>query len=42
MLTELDFIFARAKLSFKLNACAQRLKTEGYGVNLKRARHPSF
>ena len=40
MLTELDFIFARAKLSFKLNACAPHFKTEGYGVNLKRARHP--
>lgn len=39
-LTALDFIFARAKLSFKLNACAPHFKAEGYGVALKRARHP--
>lgn len=34
-----DFIFARAKLSFQLNACAPQL-TEEYRVNLQRARHP--
>nr|WP_300128172.1 endonuclease MutS2 [uncultured Butyricicoccus sp.] len=34
-----DFIFARAKLSFRLNGCAPKL-TEGYAVNLHRARHP--
>ena len=39
-LTTLDFIFARAKLSFKLNAAAPSLREEGYGVTLKRARHP--
>ncbi len=39
-LTVLDFIFARAKLSFKLNASAPHFKAEGYGVDLKRARHP--
>lgn len=40
MLTELDFIFARAKLSYQLNACAPILKTEGKGIKLERARHP--
>lgn len=40
MLTALDFIFARAKLSYKLNACAPVLKQEGRGVKLERARHP--
>lgn len=34
-----DFIFARAKLSFQLNACEPQL-TEQYRVNLQRARHP--
>ena len=34
-----DFIFARAKLSFQLNACEPHL-TEDYAVNLHRARHP--
>lgn len=34
-----DFIFARAKLSFQLNACAPVVR-EGYAVSLKRARHP--
>lgn len=34
-----DFIFARAKLSFQLNASEPRL-TEQYRVNLQRARHP--
>ncbi|WP_087065399.1 endonuclease MutS2 [Intestinibacillus massiliensis] len=40
MLTALDFIFARAKLSYKLNACAPILQPEGQGVRLVRARHP--
>jgi len=39
-LTTLDFIFARAKLSFQMNASAPHFRTEGYGVDLKRARHP--
>ena len=34
-----DFIFARAKLSFQLNACEPKL-AEGYAVDLHRARHP--
>lgn len=34
-----DFIFARAKLSFQLNACEPKL-AEGYTVDLHRARHP--
>lgn len=34
-----DFIFARAKLSFQLNACEPQL-IEQYQVNLQRARHP--
>ena len=38
-LTTFDFIFARARLSFKLNACEPHL-VEGYAVSLKRARHP--
>ena len=39
-LITLDFIFARAKLSFKMNATSPSFKKDGYGVNLKRARHP--
>lgn len=39
-LVELDFIFARAKLSFKMNAAPPILKENGNSVNLKRARHP--
>ena len=39
-LTVLDFIFARAKLSFQMNAAAPHFRAEGYGVDLKRARHP--
>lgn len=39
-LITLDFIFARAKLSFKMNATSPNFKKDGYGVNLKRARHP--
>lgn len=38
-LTTFDFIFARAKLSFQLNACEPQL-TDGYAVSLRRARHP--
>ena len=38
-LTTFDFIVARARLSFKLNACEPHL-VEGYAVSLKRARHP--
>lgn len=34
-----DFIFARAKLSFQLNA-SEPLLTDRYRVNLQRARHP--
>ncbi len=34
-----DFIFARAKLSFQLNASEPQL-TDRYRVNLQRARHP--
>lgn len=34
-----DFIFARAKLSFQLNASEPQL-TDQYRVNLQRARHP--
>ncbi len=34
-----DFIFARAKLSFALNACEPQL-VEDYRVSLQRARHP--
>lgn len=40
LLVDLDFIFARAKLSFRMNADAPNFKQDGYGVNLKRARHP--
>ena len=39
-LTTLDFIFARAKLSFQMNAAVPALRAEGYGVQLVRARHP--
>ncbi len=39
MLTALDFIFARAKLSYKLNASAPLFRESG-GVKLVRARHP--
>ncbi len=39
-LITLDFIFARAKLSFKMNATSPSFKKDGYGVTLKRARHP--
>lgn len=39
-LITLDFIFARAKLSFKMNATSPNFKKDGYGVTLKRARHP--
>ncbi len=39
-LTALDFIFARAKLSFQMNAAAPHFRKEGYGVRLQRARHP--
>lgn len=35
----LDFIFAKGKLSYKLNACAPKLM-DGYSVNLVKARHP--
>lgn len=38
-LCTMDFIFARAKLSFQLNACEPHL-TDEYAVNLHRARHP--
>ena len=31
---------ARAKLSFKMNATSPSFKKDGYGVTLKRARHP--
>ena len=40
MLTSLDFIFARAKYSYQLNACAPQFRGEGRGVRLTRARHP--
>ncbi len=40
MLCTLDFIFARAKLSYALNACAPLFKEPGSGVKLERARHP--
>ena len=36
----LDFIFAKAKLSFDLNADAPHLVGEGYHTKLLRARHP--
>lgn len=39
ILGELDYIFAKAKLSFKQNACAPEI-TEELTVDLKRARHP--
>ena len=39
-LTELDFIFARAKLSFEMNATAPVLLESGSRVRLLRARHP--
>ena len=39
MLCKLDFIFAKANYSFKLNACAPQL-SETTQVNLVRARHP--
>ncbi len=39
-LATLDFIFARAKLSFDMNAAAPVLKGKGSGCRLIRARHP--
>lgn len=39
VLCKLDFIFAKANYSFKLNACAPKLSEETQ-VNLIRARHP--
>ena len=36
----LDFIFAKAKLSFDLNADAPHLVADGYHTKLLRARHP--
>lgn len=39
-LTTLDFIFARAKLSFEMNAAAPSLLESGSRVRLLRARHP--
>ena len=39
-LTTLDFIFARAKLSFDMNACAPVLVEDGSRCKLLRARHP--
>ncbi|MCD8355371.1 MAG: endonuclease MutS2 [Clostridia bacterium] len=39
VLCKLDFIFAKANYSFKLNACAPKL-SEKSQVNLIRARHP--
>lgn len=38
-LCTMDFIFARAKLSFQLNACEPHI-AEDYAVSLHRARHP--
>ena len=40
VLTTLDFIFARAKLSFEMNAAAPSLLESGSRVRLLRARHP--
>ena len=39
ILVELDTIFARAKLSFRMNAIEPELRTDGQ-LELKRARHP--
>ena len=39
LLVHLDVIFARAQLSFKLNACRPEVRKRG-GVTLRRARHP--
>ncbi len=39
VLTQLDFIFAKAKLSFKLNSAEPEL-SEGGEIVLRRARHP--
>ncbi|AIS52742.1 endonuclease MutS2 [Thermoanaerobacter kivui] len=39
VLAELDFIFAKAKYSLKLNATRPEINTMGY-INLKKARHP--
>lgn len=39
VLCQLDFIFAKAKLSFQYNACAPQVR-EDYKVNLLCARHP--
>ena len=39
-LTTLDFIFARAKLSSDMNACAPVLVEDGSRCKLLRARHP--
>ena len=38
ILTRLDFIFAKAKLSYRLDCCAP--SCEEKGIILKRARHP--
>lgn len=40
MLCSLDFIFARAKLSYAMNACPPIFKPDGKGVKLEKARHP--
>ncbi len=39
-LCALDFIFARAKLSYAMNATAPELVETGYLVDFKKARHP--
>lgn len=39
ILTELDCIFARAKLSFQMNAIEPQIRLDGK-LNLKKARHP--
>ncbi len=39
MLVELDVIFARAKLSFRMNATAPEIRDDG-GLRLNQARHP--
>ena len=40
VLVQLDLIFAKAKLSYKMNAVEPELVKDGYIIDLRKARHP--